>query len=406
MTEVFAGFKKFKFLDFVTAWFWKGANYIQNTQAKLALVATNSIAQGEQVAMLFPSIFALGIHIEFAYQSFPWKNNAKHNAAVHVVIIGLSATPSKQKTIHKLVNDVWHSQTVANISPYLVAGSDLAVKSRSKPINKTSNKMVYGNKPVDGGHLLLSSAEKDALLAHEPQAEPWIKKLLGANEFLNGLERWCLWLPDITEDELADMPMVSERIEQVRQTRLASRDKGANKLAERSHEFRDTNNPESFILIPRVSSDRRQYVPMGFFDSEIISTDANQMIPNGTLYEFGILTSLMHNDWMRLVAGRLGVGYRYSGTIVYNTFPFPTATTEQMQHIEELATEVLLCRAEHVGKTLAELYNPETMPDNLKAAHATLDEAVDKLYRPQGFANTEERLAHLLARYESLTKGK
>ncbi|MEZ7517697.1 hypothetical protein QO187_04795 [Psychrobacter sp. Arc9] len=401
MTQVFKGFKKFKFLDYVTSWFWKGAQYIANSNAELALVSTNSIAQGEQVAMLFPYIFDLGIDINFAYQSFPWRNNAKHNAGVHVVIIGLSAKYYTNKIIYKLIDKSWHTENVNNISPYLVSGSNTAVESRNNPINSRT-KMVYGNKPVEGGNLMLTPEDKQQLIAQEPASAKWIKKLLGSDEFLNAKERWCLWLVGITHEELNDLPCIKQRVEKVKEMRLASKDKGANKLAERPHEFRDTKNPESYILVPRVSSERRRYVPMGFFNSKVISTDRNQLIPNGTMYDFGILNSIIHNEWMRLVTGRLESRYNYSGTIVYNTFPFPNATNEQKKNIENLAEEILLARASNAGMTLAELYDPDKMPDDLKKAHSALDDAVDKLYRPQGFANTEDRLAHLLARYEQL----
>ncbi|SJM38482.1 hypothetical protein A1019T_02479 [Psychrobacter pasteurii] len=403
MTIVFKEFKKFKFLDYVTSWFWKGAKYIAGTNSELALVSTNSIAQGEQVAMLFPYIFDLGINIHFAYQTFPWRNNAKNNAAVHVIIVGLSTKEYRNRPIYKLIDKSWHTESVLNISPYLIFGSNIAVESRYNPIHN-GKKMVYGNKPLDGGNLLLSTEEKDHIIKHEPKSKEWIKKILGSSEFLNGKERWCLWLVDINQDELNDMPLVKERVENVKEMRLASRDKGANKLAERPHEFRDIRNPDSFLLIPSVSSERRNYIPIGFFDSQTISTNANHIIPEATLYDFGLLTSINHNDWMRLVAGRLKSDYRYSSTIVYNTFPFPDATEEQKKHIESLAEEVLLARADNVGMTLAELYDPDKMPDNLKQAHANLDDAVDKLYRPQGFNNTEERLAHLLARYEQLVE--
>ena len=401
MEKVFEELKNFKSLDYVTSWFWKGSQYIANSNAELALVSTNSIAQGEQVAMLFPYIFDLGIHISFAYQTFPWRNNAKHNAAVHVVIIGLSAKPNSKKLIFKLIDKTWHSEVVSNISPYLIKGSNIAVQSQRAPIHDGS-KMVYGNKPVDGGNLILSSEEKDELISKEPASEKWIKKLLGSAEFLNAKERYCLWLVNISDEELDNLPLVKNRVNKTEEMRLASKDGGANKLAERPHEFRDTRNPKNYILVPRVSSERRRYIPVGFLNKSTISSDGNQIIPDGNIFDFGMLTSLAHNDWMRLVAGRLKSDYRYSGTIVYNTFPFPDATDEQKQHIESLAEEILLARASNAGMTLAELYDPDKMPEDLKQAHSNLDEAVDKLYRPQGFANTEERLAHLLARYEQL----
>ncbi|WP_201550934.1 class I SAM-dependent DNA methyltransferase [Psychrobacter fjordensis] len=401
MDLAFKGLKKFKSLDYVASWFWKGSQYIANSSAQLALVSTNSIAQGEQVAMLFPYIFDLGVQINFAYQTFPWRNNAKHNAAVHVVIISLSAKPSSKKLIFKLIDKAWHSETVTNISPYLIEGSNVAVQGKRTPIHDGS-KMVYGNKPVDGGNLILSSEEKDELISKEPASEKWIKKLLGSAEFLNAKERYCLWLVNISDEELDNLPLVKSRVNKTEEMRLASRDEGANKLAERPHEFRDTRNPKNYILVPRVSSERRRYIPVGFLDKSTISSDGNQIIPDGNIFDFGMLTSLAHNDWMRLVAGRLKSDYRYSGTIVYNTFPFPNAIDEQKNNIENLAEEILLARASNAGMTLAELYDPDKMPEDLKQAHSHLDDAVDKLYRPQGFANTEERLAHLLARYEQL----
>ena len=406
MDIVFKGFKKYKFLDYVASFFYKAGQYIANSHAKMALVATNSIVQGEQVAMLFPHLFKMNLTIGFAYPSFAWKNNAKDPATVHVVVVGLTANNNPLNTDKILYHyddktDTTTQQSVDNISPYLIAGSDSVVESRSEPLH-TGSPMIYGNKPVDGGHLLLDPDKKETLINQEPQAQKWIKKLLGAEEFLNGKARYCLWLVDISDDELNTMPMVKARIEKVRQMRLASKDKGANKLAERSHQFRDLNNPEKYILIPSVSSHRRDYIPIGFMKGDTIPTNLVHVIPNATMFDFAILNSQIHNDWMRLVAGRLGVGYRYSGTIVYNTFPFPSVNDEQKKQIEHLAKNILRARMLNTGMTLAELYNPETMPDNLKTAHSELDMAVDKLYREQGFADTAERLAFLLNRYEML----
>nr|WP_309593614.1 DNA methyltransferase [Moraxella osloensis] len=409
MEKVFVGFKKFKFLDFVTAWFWKGANYLKDShdkgsQAKMALVSTNSIAQGEQVAMLFPYIFGLGVGIGFAYQSFPWKNNAKHNAGVHVVIIGLEMMNEGQKTIYSQVDGIWHSEKVKNISPYLIAGSNITVESRDKPLYSGS-KMVYGNKPTDDGNFFFNSKEeRDKFLLQEPLAEKYVRKVLGAREFLNGEQRWCLWFADESLETLEEMKNVKEILEKVKLFRLESISQATKKIASEPHLFQQISQPKSdnYILVPSVSSERRKYVPIGFFSHNIISTNLNHMIPNGTMFEFGILTSLAHNDWMRLVAGRLESRYRYSGTIVYNTFPFPTVTDDQKKHIEHLAEEILLTREDFAGETLAKLYDPDTMPEPLKIAHQNLDDAVDKLYNPKGFADTASRLAYLLERYESL----
>lgn len=401
MEMVFKGFKKIKTLDYVACWFYKGALYIKDSNASLALVTTNSVSQGEQVAILWPPIFELGLNISFAYQTFQWKNNAKHNAGVHVIVVGLSNKKMNENIIYKLVDDKWHKETVKNISPYLVAGSNIVIESRRTSITDRSP-ILFGNMPYDGGNLLLTREEKDTLISNEPITSKYILKLLGASEFLNSKERYCLWLVNEDLDSLMSIPELQKRINAVKAVRLASPDEAAHKLAERPHEFRDLNNPDSFILVPRVSSERRKYIPIGFFKGDVISTDANQIIPNGTFLEFGFLTSVAHNDWMRLVAGRLKSDYRYSGTIVYNTFPLPDMNDKKKQNIEHLVEDILLSRATNVGMTLAELYDPDKMPDDLRQAHANLDDAVDKLYRPQGFITTEERLAHLLSRYEKL----
>ncbi|WP_052238888.1 class I SAM-dependent DNA methyltransferase [Pectobacterium brasiliense] len=403
MQAVFSDFKVLGALDFVSCWFWKGAQYIQHSRAELALVATNSICQGEQVATLWPPIFSLGLNIHFAYPTFPWVNNARDKAAVHVIIIGLSAQ-SKTRKLYQKVDGEWHCKQVSNISPYLVEGNHTTVCSHKKSLVNGVSFLLFGNKPTDGGHLLLSRLERDELLKKEPKAERWIKKLLGADEYLNSKERWCLWLVGITDDELQAMPFIYQRVQRVAETRRKSPDKGAQKMAERPHQFRDLNNPDSYILIPSVSSERRTYVPLGFFNAEVISTNANYIIPNGTLYEFGILSSLMHNDWMRLVAGRLKSDYRYSASVVYNPFPWPEVTAIQRKEIEILAEDVILIREEFPGHTLAELYDPDKMPPKLLAAHQALDTAVDRLYRERPFKDAADRLSCLLARYEAQTQ--
>ena len=404
MTRVFKGFKNFKSLDYVTSWFWKGSQYISSSNAKLALVSTSSIVQGSQVSVLFPYIFKLDININFAYQAFPWRNNAKHNAGVHVVIIGLSAKTNRLKKIYKFIDNIWHCESVNNISPYLIKGNDLVIESRRSPFYDDLQPMIQGSKATDFGNFFLSPNEKDELLLIEPNSEKWLRKTIGSEEFINNKERWCLWLNDITEDELNELPEIKRRVEDVRENRLASKKLATQKLAATPHKFDEIKQPSdsSYIVAPIVSSERRNYIPMGILSSEIIATNLVQIIPNGTMYEFSILNSAAHNDWMRTVSSRLENRYRYLNTIVYNTFPFPDATDEQKKNIENLAEEILLARASNAGMTLAELYDPDKMPEDLKLAHSTLDDAVDKLYRPQGFTNTEERLAHLLARYEQL----
>ncbi|WP_350306946.1 type IIL restriction-modification enzyme MmeI [Photorhabdus viridis] len=371
----------------------------------LAFVSTNSICQGEQVSALWPSVFSLGLRIHLAYPTFVWANNARDKAAVHVVIVGLSAS-AKSRRLFEEVNGNLLSQVVGNISPYLLEGSNIAVSTPGKPLVKGVPPLLFGNKPTDGGHFFLTPDERDRFLKLEPSAAKWIRRILGAAEFLNGKERWCLWLVDATDTDLQTMPEVKKRTASVRDLRLKAGHPSALKMAEKPHMFMQVSQPRSgsYILIPRVSSERRTYIPIGFIDHETICSDANMFIPNGTLYEFGILTSLLHNDWMRLVAGRLKSDYRYSASIVYNPFPWPDVSSVQRKAIERLAEEVILTREEFPGWTLAELYDPDKMPLKLLDAHKALDQAVDQLYRERPFKDAADRLSCLLARYEALVQ--
>lgn len=405
MKHVFSSFKSIGYLDIVAAWFWKGANYIKDRNAQCAFVSTSSICQGDQTSLLWPPIFNLGIQIGFCYKTFPWSNNAKGKAAVHVVIIGLKNETDKEinPQIFEISQDGAISSEVENISPYLVAGSNLCVIPRTQPL-KSVSRMIFGNKPTDGGHLYLTAQERDHFIENYPQHAYWIRKILGANEFLNGGERWCLWLADIPLEDVMRIPEVASRCEKIRALRLEAGHAAALKGAERPHTFLQVAQPKDghYILVPSVSSERRAYVPIGFQSADVISSNLNMMIPNATLYEFGILTSEMHNDWMRAVAGRLESRYRYSATLVYNTFPWPEASEAKRKNIESLAEEVLLIREDYPGKSLADLYDPDKMPAPLLVAHKALDRAVEALYRERPFRDASERLEHLFARYEKL----
>lgn len=405
MQLVFNDFKSLGYLDFVACWFWKGAQYIHNSQAELALVATNSLCQGEQVATLWPSIFALGLNIHIAYPTFTWANNARDKAAVHVIIVGLSSR-CKTRQLYQNIEGCWHSKQVSNISPYLIEGSNITVVAKTKPMMKGIPTLLFGNKPTDGGHLLLNRAERDALLKVEPLASRWIRKIVGADEFLNGKERWCLWMVDATKNDIKSMPEVKKRLDKIRALRIKAGHPAALKMAEKPHVFMQVSQPKSgdYILIPRVSSERRKYIPIGFFSSDVISSDRNFILPNGSLYEFAIMTSLIHNDWMRLVAMRLKSDYSYGNKVVYNTFPWPDVTEIQRKSIIALAKTVLLTRENYPESTLAELYDPLKMPADLLEAHQTLDQAVDRLYRDKPFKDATERLSFLLERYEAMTK--
>ena len=264
--------------------------------------------------------------------------------------------------------------------------------------------MIFGSMPNDGGHLLLTTDEKNELIALEPGADRWIKKLLGAQEFIQGKERWCLWLVDANPEALRTMPSIQARLAKVKAARLESNRVSTQKLASTPHLFGEIRQPEdgNYIIFPSVSSERRPYVPMGFISSDVISTNRNYLIPNGTLYEFGVLTSEMHMDWMRTVCGRLKSDYNYSVGVVYNTFPWPDASEAKRRHIETLAEEVLLIREDYPDKSLADLYDPDKMPAPLLAAHKALDRAVEALYRDRPFRDASERLEHLFNRYEKL----
>ncbi|MGM8936636.1 class I SAM-dependent DNA methyltransferase [Pseudomonas neustonica] len=403
MEKVFSGFNKFKDLDFVTCWLWLGARYIYGTKNSVAFVTTNSIFQGEQVALLWPKIFELGLNISFAWQPFIWRNNAKNNAGVHVSVVGIS-NASSRKNLFKLNDGAWVSNTVKNISPYLIEGKDVVIQGRSKPISAPVE-MLRGSQPTDGGNLFLTADEKSHALMDDPRNERWIRPALGASEFLNSKERWVLWLADADSDELDKLsPFIKKRLELVSKMRLSSTNKQTQLLAKKPHVFWQDNQPRSghYILVPAFTSERRPYIPMGFFGSDTVTTNKNYIIPNGTLYEFGVIESEMHMDWMRTVCGRLESRYGYSVALVYNTFPWPEVNDQQRKQIEALAEEVLLIREDYPDKSLAELYDPDKMPEPLREAHKALDQAVERLYRAKPFRDASERLEHLFALYEKL----
>jgi len=404
MDLVFGNLKNYKNLDFVSCWFIKSTKYISaNRGATSAFVATNSITQGEQVGVLWPAIFELDVHISFAHQTFRWKNSAKSNAGVHVVVIGLSKEPST-RTLYVQASDKTLKVSVEHINPYLVASRSGAVIARSTPLNATAM-MMDGNNYTKCGGLILDPKERDRLLTDEPNAERWIRRFLGADEFLKSKDRYCLWLVGATPEEILAMPRVVERVNAVRNERLESKKKETREKASKvPHLFPEIRQPRvgNYLLVPRVTSERREYVPIGYLDHKVITSNQVLMVPDATLYEFGILTSEMHNDWMRTVAGRLKSDYRYSATLVYNTFPWPEVNDQQRKQIEALAEEILLIREDYPDKSLADLYDPDKMPEPLREAHKALDQAVERLYRAKPFRDASERLEHLFALYEKL----
>ncbi len=403
MEMLFTGVKNGKILDYVTAWYLKSSKFIQDTKIKVAFVSTNSIAQGEQVGVLWKELFeAYHIKIHFAHQTFNWSNEAKANAAVHVVIVGFASFDCDKKKIYEYedIKSDSHEIVVKNINPYLVEGDDIVVLSRNKPLSDVP-KMSFGNMPLDGGNLLISDEEKEDFLQNEPMAERYILPLISAREFLNGKKRWCLWLEDISPKDLRAMPTVMQRVENVKLFRESSKAPSTQKHALTPTLFRDRNRPDTFIVIPRVSSENRDYIPMGFFDKNSIVSDTCLSIPNGDLFLFGNLTSLMHMSWVKYTCGRLESRYRYSKDIVYNNYPFPKGISEKNRiTVEEKAQNVLNIRKSFPESSLVDLYDPLAMPPTLKKAHQELDKAVDKCYIKRTFKSDKERIEFLFGLYE------
>ena len=437
-------------LDYVTCWYARAAEYIQGTAVGVGFVSTNSITQGEQVGVLWSALFRRGVKIHFAYRTFAWASEARGKAHVHVVIVGFGCFNPEAKRIFECEDGKITCEEVGNISPYLIAGSDAVVLSRAGALCDVPA-MAFGSMPNDGGHLLLSSEEKERLVEAEPQAEAFIRRFMGAQEFINGETRWCLWLDGVAPQDLRKMPEVLRRVEAVRETRAASQRETTRQLATVPHLFGEIRQPKArYLLIPGVSSERRRYVPIGYLRPDVIASNLVNIISDATLYHFGVLTSAMHMAWMRQVCGRLKSDYRYSAALVYNTFPWPledggaygprgaagvreaasriywTSYHESWDEddrpespgptawppdgggkkraaVEAKAQAVLDARARHPLATLADLYDPLAMPAELAKAHAGLDRAVDRCYRAAPFRSDRERVEFLFALYERLT---
>lgn len=393
-----------KTVDYIAAWFWKGANYIKNTNAKYAFVTTNSISQGEQVAMLWKPIFDLGLEIFFARTSFKWSNNAKYNAAVTVAIIGVEGKSSTSKKLY--YESEQQAYSVQNINPYLVASDNLIV-AKSYSVPSGLPKAEFGCMPYDNGHLIMSEAEKDEIIRQYPESADFIKPLMGSQEFLKDIHRFCLWIDDDKRVLAESIPPIKARIDATEHFRRYESKDGIS-LADRPHQFREhyiiSDNSKSRIIIPRVSSERRDYIPIGYVDKNTIITDSAFAIYDAEKWLFALLTSKMHNLWVHIVGGRLKTDYRYSATLCYNTFPFPKLTGTQKEELERLAQNILNIRDENFDITLGDMYNPETMPNALREAHHQLDLTVERIYRVAPFTTDEERLEHLFKLYSKTTK--
>jgi hypothetical protein len=393
-------------LDYVAAWHVKAAQMLPGTSIRCAFVSTNSITQGEQVGALWSWMLAQGVKIFFAHRTFKWSNEGRGKAAVHCVIIGFTLEDISPKWLFEyedIQGDPLRTH-VNNINPYLVDAANIVLSNRNTPVCNVSE-IGIGNKPIDDSNYLFTEEEKDNFIKIEPQAKKYMRRWLGSDEFLNGWHRYCLWLGECSPAELKAMPEVLKRMEAVKKFRLASKSAPTRKLASTPARFHVENMPKkSFLLIPEVSSERRMYIPIGFESPRTLCSNLVKIIPNATLYHFGVLTSLMHNAWMRAVCGRLESRYRYSAGIVYNNFPWPEKPTERhKQTVKAAAQAVLEAREQFPDSSLSDLYDPLTMPPTLLKAHRVLDKAVDIAYGKPNFKTESERVAYLFELYQKYT---
>lgn len=389
-------------LDYISTWFYSGTKYIANSSAKLAFVSTNSISQGEQVALLWPSIIEKRVEIAFAYHSFKWSNNAKYNAGVTCIIIGLRSNSNEPKFLFEGIN----KKKVNNITPYLTDGNVLLIEKASKSICGLKE-MSFGSMPNDGGALILDEYEKDQLIGSYPSVSSFIKPLIGSDEFLHSYKRYCLWITEDTLSIALQNPSIYQRIKRCKEARLASKRGSTNKLAELPYRFGEIRyKEEECIIVPEVSSERRSYIPIGYMAKGTVITNRAFAIYGAPIWLFGVISSAIHLLWTKTFCGRLETRYNYSNTLCYNTFPFPKISDEKKQEIESAAEEVLITRENYPEKTLAELYDPDKMPQDLREAHAKLDDIVESCYPGYPFASDEARLECLFKLYEKMTSAK
>jgi hypothetical protein len=419
---VFAGIDNAGLLDFVAAWYVKAARYIKAPETgiepvRAAFVSTNSISQGEQVGVLWGWLLAQGMHISFAHRTFSWSNEAKGKAAVHCVIIGFGLEDRAGKVIYEYddIKGAPHATPAANINPYLVDAPNVVLPRRSNPICDAPE-IGIGNKPIDDGNYLFTTEEKREFIALEPASKKWFRRWLGADEFLNGYERWCLWLGECPPDEMRAMPHAMKRVQAVKAFRLASKSLPTQKIASTPTRFHVENMPRRpFLILPEVSSERRAFIPFGFCPAQTLCSNLVKLAPKATLFHFGVLTSTMHNAWIRTTCGRLKSDYRYSKDIVYNNFPWPEIQSNKpaaqqiraQAAIEIAAQAVLDARTAFPDSSLADLYDPLSMPPALTKAHQKLDAAVDNAYEQSGgkklYKNDAERVAYLFELYQRYT---
>ncbi|MDE5772706.1 MAG: class I SAM-dependent DNA methyltransferase [Ruminococcus sp.] len=402
IVSIFDGVKNNGNLDYVSCWYKKSADFMTGTAIRTALVSTNSITQGEQVAILWKNLFEHGVHIDFAYKTFIWDSEATLKAHVHCVIVGFSKAQNKAE---KRLFSNGTMKIVKNINGYLVEADNIVIESRNKPICKVPE-ISMGNQPIDDGNYLFTEDEMRDFIKKEPKSEKYFRKWLGSKEFINGYFRYCLWLGDCTPKELFDMPECLKRVENVRKFRLSSKRASTLKMAENPTHFQTENMPKNnYILIPKVSSENRKYIPIGFLTPDILCSDLVFIIPNAELYHFSVLTSNVHMAWVRTVCGRLKSDYRYSKDIAYNNFPFPDLTPEQQTRIEQTAQHILDVRAKYPDCSFADMYGEKMyLFSDLVTAHQKNDLAVMNAYGFDRKITESECVAELIKLYQKLTK--
>jgi hypothetical protein len=406
--EIFGAIQDVQDLDYVTCWYKLAAKFIKDTKIEVCFVSTNSICQGSQVPILWNVLLNdYNVHINFAYQTFKWDSESSTKAAVMCVIVGFANFNSSVKWLYL---DGTNRKMVSNISPYLIEGSDTFVVAAKESL-WNMQKMNFGNQPRDGGYFVIKEDEREEILSKEPELDKWLHPYIGADEFIKGKKRWCLWLKHASPADINNSKILYQKVESVRQFRLDSKAKTTNGYAKVPHLFAQITQPDDtdYLIIPRVSSERRRYIPIGFMSSDIISSDAVQIVPNATLYEFGVLTSNVHMAWMRMVCGRLKSDYRYSKEIVYNTFPWANPTQEQRKKIEETAKAIIDARTMYPECSLAQLYDEVTMPTELRKAHQNNDKAVMAAYGfvkgSAAYSNESSCVAELMKMYQAKIGG-
>jgi hypothetical protein len=398
--------KSWKSLDYVSGWFMKAADYGAHTNSAAAFVSTNSICQGQQVPILWPVIFATGHEISFAHTSFKWSNLASHKAGVTVAIIGISNHAGVGRQLYSVTgNGEVEVKEASNINAYLVAGANVIIEQSRAPKNGLPE-MVRGNMPYDGGHLLMTSAEVGELGINEEQNRLFVRRIYGSAEFIRGVDRFCLWIEGKNVEQAMKIASISRRVEAVRSMRLASRDKGANEMAKRAHQMREMNiGRRHTIAVPAITSENRDYLPCGLLDNKTTVTNKVYALYDAPLWNMALIASRLHWVWIGTVCVRMRTDFSYSNTLGWNTFPVPKLTEQNKADLTRCAEDILLAREAHFPATIADLYDPETMPANLREAHERNDETLERIYLGRRFKNDTERLEKLFELYTKMTAG-